>query len=132
VAVPIAAVIMAVSTILVPEITLFSLLMNVIWGSLRTMPSVVFLLGLALLIPVFAEGSRERAFGAIINLQAVLFTTIGLEIGFSRFGLSLRNILPSSKPFTGLLFDHLLQTAIISLVGIMLLHLGKRKLNRIE
>ena len=132
VAVPIAAVIMAVSTILVPEITFFPLLMNVIWGSLRTMASVVFLLGLALLIPVFAEGSRERAFGAIINLQAILFTTIGLEIGFSRFGLSFRKILPSLEPFTGLLFDHLLQTAIISLLGIMLLYLGKRKLSRIE
>lgn len=132
VAVPIAAVIMAVSTILVPEITLFSLLMNVIWGSLRTIASVVFLLGLALLIPVFAEGSRERAFGAMINLQAILFTTIGLEIGFSRFGLSFSKILPSLEPFTGLLFDHLLQTAIISLVGIMLLYLGKRKLSRIE
>jgi hypothetical protein len=132
VAVPIAAVIMAVSTILVPEITLFPLLMNVIWGSLRTMASVVFLLGLALLIPVFAEGSRERTFGAIINLQAILFTTIGLEIGFSQFGLSFRKILPSLEPFTGLLFDHLLQTAIISLLGIMLLYLGKRKLSRIE
>ena len=132
VAVPIAAAIMAVSTILVPDITLFPLLMNVIWGSLRTMASVVFLLGLALLIPVFAEGSRERAFGAIINLQAILFTTIGLEIGFSRFGLSFSKILPSLEAFTGLLFDHLLQTAVISLLGIMLLYLGKRKLSRIE
>jgi hypothetical protein len=132
VAVPIAAAIIAVSTILVPEMTLFPLLMNVIWGSLRTMASVVFLLGLALLIPVFAEGSRERAFGAIINLQAILFTTIGLEISFSRFGLSFSKILPDLEPFTSLLFDHLLQTAIISLLGIMLLYLGKRKLSKIE
>jgi len=132
VAVPIAAVIMAVSTILVPEVTLFSWLINVIWGSLRTMASVVFLLGLALLIPIFAEGSRERTFGAIINVQAILFTTIGLEISFSQFDLSFMKILPSLEPFTGLLFDHLLQTAIISLAGILLLYVGKRKLSRIE
>ena len=132
VTVPIAAAIMAVSTILVPKVTLFPLLMNVIWGSLRTMASVVFLLGLALLIPVFAEGSRERAFGAIINVQAILFTTIGLEISFSQFGLSFMKILPSLEPFTGLLFDHLLQTAIISLAGIFLFYAGKRKLSRIE
>ncbi len=132
VAVPIAAVIMAVSTILVPDVTPFPLLLNVIWGSLRTMASVVFLLGLALLIPVFAEGSRERAFGALINLQVVLFTTIGLEIGFARLGLSFRKILPSLEPFTGLLLDHLVQTAIISLIGITLLYLGKRKLSSIE
>ena len=132
VAVPIAAAIMAVSTILVPQVTLFSLLINTIWGSLRTMASVAFLLGLALLIPVFAEESRERTLGVMINLQVILFTTIGLEIGFSRFGLSFRRLLPNLEPLTGLLLDHLLQTAIISLVGIVLFYLGKRKLSRIE
>ncbi len=96
------------------------------------MASVAFLLGLALLIPVFAEESRERTLGVMINLQVILFTTIGLEIGFSRFGLSFRRVLPNLEPFTGLLLDHLLQTAIISLVGIVLFYLGKRKLSRIE
>lgn len=130
--VPIAAAIMAILTILVPQVTLFSLLANVVWGSLRTMVTVVFLLGLALLIPVFAEDSRERVMGVMINLQAVLFTTIGLEIGFSRFGLSFKKIFPNLDPFTGVLFDHLLQTAIISFAGIALLYLGKRKLSTIE
>ena len=132
VTVPIAAAIMAVSTILVPQVTLFSLLINTIWGSLRAMASVTFVLGLTLLIPVFSEGSRERALGVMINLQVVLFTTIGLEVGFSRFGLSFKKMLPNLEPFTALLFDHLLQTAIISLVGIALLYLGKRKLDSIE
>ena len=131
-AVPIAAVIIVISTALVPEVTLFSLLMNAILVSLRTIASVVFLLGLAILIPIFAEGSRERVIGLMINLQVILFTTIGLEIGFSMFGLSFRKILPSLDPFVGLLFDHLLQTAIISLLGIILLYLGKRKLGRTE
>jgi len=130
--VPIAAAVMAIATGLVPQVTLFSLLTNVIWGSLRTMGSVVLLLGLALLIPVFAEESRQRVFGIMINLQVVLFTTIGLEIGFSRLGLSFRRVFPSLDPFTGTLFDYLLQTAIISLAGIVLLYLGKRKLSAIE
>ena len=132
VAVPIAAVIMTVSTVQVPQITLFPLLVNTIWGSLRAMASIAFLLGLALLIPVFAEESRERTLGIMINLQVVLFSTIGLEVGFSRFGLSFKRILPNLDPFTGLLFDHLLQTAIILLVGIAFLYLGKTKLSRIE
>ena len=132
VAVPIVAALMAVSTILVPQVTLFSLLINTIWGSLRAMASVTLLFGLALLIPVFAEGSRERTLSLMINLQVVLFATIGLEIGFSRFGLSFRRMIPNIEPFTGLLFDHLLQTAIIFLIGIVLLYLGKRKLSRIE
>ncbi len=132
VAVPIAAALMAVSTILVPQVTLSSLLINTIWGSLRAMASVAFLLGLALLIPVFAEGSRERSLSLMINLQVVLFATIGLEIGFSRFGLSFRRMIPNIEPFTGLLFDHLLQTVIIFLTGIVLLYFGKRKLSRIE
>ena len=132
VAVPIAAAIMTISTILVPEVTMFSLLMNVIWGSLRTMSNVIFLLGLALLIPVFAEGSRERALGAMINLQAILFITIGFEIGFDRLGFRFRKIFPSLDPFISLLFDHLLQTGMIFLIGAVLLYLGQRKLGRIE
>jgi len=132
VTVSIAAVIMAVSTILAPQVTLFSLLANTLVGSLRTMASVAFLLGLALLIPIFAEESRERALGVMINLQIVLFTTIGLEVGFSRSGLGFKRMFPALDPFTGLLLDHLLQTAIISLMGIVLLYLGKRKLSRTE
>jgi membrane protease YdiL (CAAX protease family) len=132
VTVPIIAAIFTISAILVPQVTLFSLLANVVWGSLRTMASVVFLLGLSLIIPVFAEESRERAFGALINLQALLFTSIGLEIGLSRSDLSFGKIFPDLDPFTGILLNHLLQTAIISIVGITLLYLGKRKLEKIE
>lgn len=132
VTVPIAAGIMAVSTVLVPQVTLFSLLLNMIWGSLRTMASVAFLLGLALLIPIFAEESRERTLGIIVNLQIVLFTTIGLEVSFSRFGLSFGNLFSNLDPFAGLLLDHMLQTAIIWLAGIVFVYLGKRKLSKIE
>jgi len=49
-----------------------------------------------------------------------------------RNGLSFRRMLPSLDPFVGLLCDHLLQTVIISLVGIVPLCLERRKLSRIE
>jgi len=132
VAVPIATAIMAVQTILVPEVTLFQLLANVLLGTLRATVLIALLLGLALLIPVFAEESRERLLGVMINLQVVVFSTIGLEIGFSRAGLSFMKILPSLNPYLGTVFDHLLQTAIISFAAVALLYFGKRKLNRIE
>ena len=132
VVVPIAAVVVAVSTILVPQITLTSLLVNVIWGSLRTVAAVAFILGLALVIPVFSEKSRERNLGIVINLMIAVFATIGLDIGFSRLGLSFEKLLPNLDTLTGLLCDHLLQTAIFSVVGIVLLYVGTKKLSRIE
>lgn len=132
VAVPISAMVMAASTILVPHVSLTSLLINIIWASLRTVAAVAFLLGLALVIPVFSEESRERNLGIVINLMIAVFATIGLDIGFSRLGLSLEKIIPNLDPLTGLLGDHLLQTAIFSVVGIMLLYIGTKKLSRIE
>ena len=132
VVVPIAAVVVAVSTILVPQITLTSLLVNVIWGSLRTVAAVAFILGLALVIPVFSEKSRERNLGIVINLTIAIFATIGLDIGLSELGLSFEKLLPNLDTLTGLLYDHLLQTAIFSVVGIVLLYVGTKKLSRIE
>jgi len=44
-----------------------------------------------------------------------------------RNGLSFRRMLPNLDPFADLLCDHLLQTLIISLMGIVLLYLGKNK-----
>jgi hypothetical protein len=132
VAVPIVAMIVAVSTILVPQVSLTYLLINILLGLLRTIAAVAFLLGLALVIPVFSEESRERNLGIVINLMIAVFAMIGLDIGFSRLGLSFESILPNLDPLTGLLGDHLLQTAIFSLMGIFLLYIGTRKLHRIE
>ncbi|MFQ6065492.1 MAG: hypothetical protein ACE5L6_08460 [Candidatus Bathyarchaeia archaeon] len=132
VAIPIAAALTAISTITVPQITLASLLVNTLLGSLRTLASVVLVLGLALINPIFTEESRERNLGIVINLMVVLFTTIGLEIGSTRLGLSFGKILPDLNQFTILLCDHLLLTAFFSLIGITLLYLGTRKLNGIE
>ncbi len=132
VAVPIAAALIAVSTILLPQIRVESLLINIVWGSLRTFTLVAVVLGLSIINPIFAEESRERNMGIIINLMVVLFATIILEIGLRRIGLSFGKMLPDIDSFTVILYDHLFLTMVFSLVGIFLLYNGIRKLNRIE
>ncbi|MDH5795057.1 MAG: hypothetical protein OEZ24_03005, partial [Candidatus Bathyarchaeota archaeon] len=130
--VPFAATMMAVPTILVPHSTITHVIANTVWGSLRAVATVAFVLGLAFLIPTFSEESRARAIGIMINLQVVFFATMGLEIGTSELGLRPSRILPNLNDFTGLLCDHLVLTAIFLSLGIMLLILGRAKLNRIE
>jgi len=132
VAVPIAAALTAISTTTVPQITLTSLLINTLLGSLRTLASVALVLGLALINPIFAEESRERNLGIVINLMVILFATIGLEIGSTRLGFGFGKMLPNLDRFTALLYDHLLLTTIFSLMGIVLLYFGQEKLRRIE
>ena len=131
VAVPIAAALTVISTISVPQITLVSLLNNTLLGSFRTLALVALILGLALLNPIFAEESRERNLGIVINLMMVIFATIGLEIGLLRL-LGFNKILPSLDRITSLLFDQLLLTAIFVLAAIPLLYIGIKKLSRIE
>jgi hypothetical protein len=132
VAVPIAAGLMAISTILLPQIMLEFLLINIVLGSLRTCALVVVVLGLALINPVFAEESRERNMGIIINLMVVLFASIGLELGLSKLGLSFGKMIPNLDPLNVILFDHLLLTAVFSLIGLFLLNVGTKKLESIE
>ena len=132
VALPIAAALIAVSTILLPKIALESLLINIVWGLLRTLALVTVVVGLAIINPIFAEESRERNMGIIINLMIILFATIGLEIGLPRLGLSFGKMLPNMDAFTVILLNHLLLTVVFSLVGIFLLYIGIKKLDRIE
>jgi hypothetical protein len=132
VAIPIAAVLIVVSTVSVPHIALTFLPTTTILGLLRTAASVVLVLGLALTIPIFSEGSRERALGPVINLIIVLFATIILSIELPRRGLSFGNMLPNLDRLVSVLYDHLLLTAIFFLVGGALLYVGTRKLSKIE
>lgn len=132
VAIPIAAVLIVVSTVSVPQIASTFLLTATMLGLLRTAASVVLVLGLALTIPIFSEGSRERALGPVINLIIVLFATIILSIELPRRGLSFGNMLPNLDRLVSVLYDHLLLTAIFFLVGSALLYVGTRKLSKIE
>jgi hypothetical protein len=132
VTIPIAAVLIVVSTVSVPQIASTFLLTTTTVGLLRTAASVVLVLGLALTIPIFSEGSRERALGPVINLIIVLFATIILSIELPRRGLSFGNMLPNLDRIVSVLYDHLLLTAIFFLVGGALLYVGTRKLSKIE
>jgi hypothetical protein len=132
VTVPIAAALIAVSTILLPQISLEFLLINIVWGSLRTLALVVVVLGLAIINPIFAEESRERNMGVVVNLMVVLFATIGLGIGLPRLGLSFGKMFPNIDAVTVILYDHLLLTVVFLLAGIFLLYIGTRKLDKIE
>ena len=132
VAVPTATLVIASSTLFVPQFTIIHLIANVVGASLRTTAIVSMVLGLSILLPKFSKESTTLVFGVMINLQVVMCATIGMEIGLSKLGLRFSRTLPFIDRFTGLLYDYLLVTALLLLLGFMLLAVGKRKLSRIE
>jgi len=123
VVVPIAGVITAVTTILSPQNTFISLLINSGLMMLFAAANVAFALGLFLLNPVFSVKSVKLW----INLMIVQFVSIVLFV-ISMFVLTGGG----PEPIGGILYVQLLLTVLSWLVGIMFLYLGKRKLNRIE
>jgi len=131
-AVPIIAIIATVMTIIFTGATLVPLLSNVLLASFRTIAMVVFLFSLALLIPFFGEESRERTGGIMVYLMTAIFTSIGFELGFSSTGWTFEKTFPNIDPYIGMLSDRLLETSIFLLIGILLLYLGIKKLNKIE
>lgn len=120
VAVPIGAAITALSMISIPQATLVSSLTYTGFLAQLVAANVALALGLSLLNPVFSENTRAQMLGLMVNAQVVIFASIGIFIG-SQVVLDL-----------GFLDTLLLQTAVIWVMGIIFLYLGKRKLNRIE
>ncbi len=120
VAVPIGAAITAVTMILIPQATLLELLGFTVFMAQLVAANVALALGLALFNPEFSEDARTQMIGLVINAQVSMFVSIGIFIG-SLIALNL-----------GFFSAMLLQTGAIWLLGIMFLHLGKRKLSRIE
>ncbi len=118
VVVPIAAVIIAVSTILSPETSFVSLLTNTGLVILIAAANVAFALGFSHLIPAFSE--KEGNYMLFLNVTIINFVSIGFFIGLSRV-LQL-----------GLFYTLSVQTALIWLLGVVFLLLGKRNLSRIE
>ncbi len=115
--VPIAAVTTAVSTILIPQTTSISLLVNTGLMMLFVAANVVFAIGLFLLNPVFSDKSGNFVFNIFItpNIWLVLFI-VSLII----FDLGL---LDSLSYF---------MIPISWILGIIFLYLGKRNMSRIE
>ena len=63
----------------------------------------------------------------MIYVQVAIFTTIGFEIGLPKLGLNFIKMIPSIDPFIGLLCDHLLQTNIFTLMGIVFTYIREKK-----
>ncbi len=120
VAVPIAAVITAVSVVSISQATLVSLLTYIGFMAQLVAANVALALGLSLLNPEFSENTRAQMLGLMINAQVVMFLSIGIFIG-SGIVLDL-----------GFFDTLLLQTAVIWLLGIVFLYLGKKRFSRIE
>jgi len=121
VVVPIAAVLTAVTTILIPETTLISLLTNTGLVMLTAAANVAFVLGLALLNPAFSDKSGNYVLNLMIVMQGWGGLSIVSLIIFGRlFNLGLYHIL------------FFVTVPLSWLVGIVFLWLGKRRLSRIE
>jgi hypothetical protein len=126
VVVPISGVIVTVTTILGPQITLISSLTNIISMMLFVASNVAFAVGLFLLNPVFSVKSVKLW----VNLMIVEFVSIGLFLT-SLFILTF--VMRWEQESMGYLFYiQLLQTLFSWLVGIGFLYLGKGKLSRME
>ncbi len=124
-AVPIAGAMTAVITILSPQTTLVSLLINTGFMMLFVAAYTVFILGLFLLNPAFSPKSMKLA----VNVMIAVFTSIGL------FAVSLLSVMRAgvwSETMGGMLYVYLMQTLLSWLVGSVCLYLGKRRLSRIE
>jgi hypothetical protein len=119
-AVPIGAAVTAVSMIPVPQTTLISLLTYTGFMAQLVAANVALALGLSLMNPEFSENSRAQMIGLIVNAQVAMFASIGVFIG-SMVVLNL-----------SFLYTIGLLTAVVWLLGIVFLYLGKRKLSRIE
>ena len=131
IAVPIAAIISILTTILSPQATLNHMLLYMGIMVLLVASNVVFVLGLFLLNPAYSAKSARLG----LNIMITVFSSIGL------FALSLflqsegfRPVLLSeqSESFGNIMYVELVQILLSWLWAIVFLYLGKRKLNRTE
>ena len=124
-AVPIAGAMTAVMTILSPQTTLVSLLINTGFMMLFVAAYTVFVLGLFLLNPAFSPKSMKLG----VNVVIAIFASIGL---FAVSLISLMRLGVWSETIGGMLSVYLLQTFLSWLLGSVCLYLGKRRLGKIE
>lgn len=111
VAVPIAVLITAASTLLSPQFTVGTLVMNLGIVGFMVAANITFALGLFLLMPAYTEKGGEFAF----NLMIIIFTSMGL------FAVAM------------IVFDTILVLPLLHWgVGIAILYLGKNHLSKIE
>ena len=124
-AVPIAGVVTAVTTVSSPQVTIISFVANTGFMMLFIAAYTAFVLGLFLLNPAFSPKSIKLG----LNIIIAVFLSIGL---FAVSLLSLMRVGVWSETIGGMLYVQLLQVTLSWLVGIVFLYLGKRRLSRIE
>ncbi len=125
IAVPIAGVMITALTVLSPQVTLVSSVMNAVFMMSFVAAYTVFVLGLFLLNPAFSIKSGKLG----LNIFISVFVSMGL------FAVSLMSVMRVgawSDTVDGMLLVYLLQTVLIWLVGTAFLCLGKKRLRRIE
>jgi len=125
VVVPIAVAIIMVSTALIPQTTIMSLLTNTVLGALIAAANVTIVLGLFLLIPAFSE----KSVNFMVNTLITIFISIVLFMGPL---FSLMRTFPGLEPDVRSFQILLVQNALSWLMGIVFLFLGSRNLSRIE
>ena len=123
--IPIAGVLTAVITILSPQTTPVSLLINTAFMMLFVAAYTAFVLGLFLLNPAYSPKSVKLG----LNIMIVVFVSIGL---FAVSQISLMKVGVWSETIEGVLYVQLVQNILSWFVGIVFLYLGKRRLIRIE
>ncbi|MDH5391218.1 MAG: ABC transporter permease [Candidatus Bathyarchaeota archaeon] len=124
-AVPIAGVVTAVTTVSSPQVTIISFVANTGFMMLFIAAYTAFVLGLFLLNPAFSPKSLKLG----LNIIIAVFLSIGL---FAVSLLSLMRVGVWSETIGGMLYVQLLQVTLSWLVGVVFLYLGKRRLSRIE
>lgn len=123
--VPIASAITAITTLINPQTTFISLLINTGSMSLIVGGNVAFVIGLFLLNPAFSKKSVKLK----INSMIAIFVSVGLfVVSLLVFTMGFQ----TTEPIGGILYIQLLQILLSWLLGIVFLYLGKIRLSRIE
>ena len=120
VAVPTATVITAFSLIFAPQASVLSVLTYIGLIILLIGGNVALALGLSLMNPQFSENARSQMGSLMLNAYVVILASMGVFI----FSMAILN--------WSILYTTLLQNAVVWTLGIIVLYLGKIKVNRIE
>ena len=120
VAVPTATVITAFSLIFAPQASVLSVLTYIGLIILLIGGNVALALGLSLMNPQFSENARSQMGSLMLNAYVVILASMGVFI----FSMAILK--------WSILYTTLLQNAVVWTLGIIVLYLGKIKVNRIE
>ena len=120
VAVPTATVITAFSLIFAPQASVLSVLTYIGLIILLIGGNVALALGLSLMNPQFSENARSQMGSLMLTAYVVILASMGVFI----FSMAILK--------WSILYTTLLQNAVVWTLGIIVLYLGKIKVNRIE